>query len=124
MKVKKITKGPFNISVPADAQVALTSGIGNAQIGGNVLKDGTTIITKGEIKNKSLGTGAELDGRTLKLITNVLDVNPDSNKISITHFFYNGQPAVFEYPQKDDPAGVDTDGDVYSLTVTYKFKSI
>jgi hypothetical protein len=51
----------------------------------------------------------------------VLDVNPSSNRISITHYFQNGTPTVFQYPEPGDDPGVDKDGDIYSLVAKYKF---
>jgi len=121
MKVKKVTKGPFTIAVNETDPIVLSVTIGNAQIGGSVVRIGSKQIAKGEIHDLLLGSGAELIGEELTIITNVLDVNPASNKISITHFFFNGTPPVFSYPFPGEDMDVDDNGDVLSLTATYTF---
>ncbi|MFY0255467.1 hypothetical protein ACDQ55_16095 [Chitinophaga sp. 30R24] len=121
MKVKKQKKGPFTILVNETDNILLTVTIGNAQIGGNIVLLEDTQLFKGEVKNGNLGIGGDLVGKKLTVTTNVLDVNPDSNKVSITHFFYNGQPPVFSYPAVGEEMEVDNDGDIYSLTATYVF---
>lgn len=122
MKVKKVKKGPFTIEVNEQDPIVLSVTIGNAQIGGNVVRVGSTQIAKGAIQNLVLGTGADLIGKELTVISNVLDVNPSSNKIAITHFYFNGTPPVFPYPFPGEDLEVDADGDVLSLTATYTFK--
>lgn len=122
MKVKKVKQGPFTIEVNEQDPTVLSVTIGNAQIGGSVVRIDGTQIVKGAIHNFVLGAGADLIGKQVTVITNVLDVNPASNKISITHFFFNGTPPVFSYPFPGEDLEVDADGDVLSLTATYTFK--
>ena len=116
MNIKKVTRPQVTLTADANSTVVLSVTIGNGQIGGNVVSLNGTQLAKGTISNLSLGTGASLSGKTLTVVTNVLDVNPATNKIAITHFFYNAEPAV--QTQNDT---VDDDGDVYSLTATYLF---
>ena len=122
MEVKSVDPGSFVIAVNEPDHIVLSVTIGNAQIGGNVVLLDNKQIGKGEIKHFDLGLGGDLIGKTLTLITNVLDVNPDSNKISITHFFFNGNPPVFSYPPLvENEMEVDNNGDVLSLNATYQF---
>ncbi len=118
MAVKEVTVGTKNIQVKPEANVHLTITIGNAQIGGSIVKDETGhIIAKGEKIDIALGNGTELNKKTYTIITNVLDVNKSTNGIVVTHYFHNGEPSTFTHTGK-----VDDDGDIYSLTTTYKFK--
>jgi hypothetical protein len=122
MKIKKVKQGPFDIGVREDDNIVLSVTIGNAQIGGNLVKLGTEQLQKGEIKNLDLGQGKDLVGKKLTVVTNVLDVNPSSNKVSVTHLFINGTPTVFNYPPLAfNDMEVDEDGDILSLTATYSF---
>lgn len=121
MAIKKIKKGPTSITVQATDDIVLTVTIGNAQAGGNVVDLDGQRLGKGRIENLHLGKGADIRGKNLVITTNVLDINPSSNRISITHFFLGGKPSVFSYPEKGDDPGVDNDGDIYSLTARYKF---
>ena len=90
MAVKKVIKTDIPVKVTVDASIFLTITVGNAQIGGNVVrwKNSPTILAKGEITNLNLGLGMDIRGRTLKITTNVLDVNPMTNGIVINHFFF------------------------------------
>jgi hypothetical protein len=122
MEVKPVNQGPFAIAVNGSDHIVLSVTIGNAQIGGNVVLLDDIQIAKGEIKHFDLGLGSDLIGKTLTIFTNVLDVNPDSNRISITHFFFNGNPPVFSYPPlAKNEMEVDNNGDVLSLTAIYQF---
>ncbi len=116
MNIKNVTRPQVNLKANAGSTVVLSITIGNGQIGGNVVSLNGQPLAKGTISNLSLGLGSALAGKVLTIVTNVLDVNPATNKIAITHFFYNAEPAV--QTQLDT---VDEDGDVYSLTATYQF---
>jgi hypothetical protein len=122
MEVKPVNQGPFDIAINESDHIVLSVTIGNAQIGGNVVLINNKQIGKGEIKHFDLGLGSDLIGDTLTIFTNVLDVNPGSNRISITHFFFNGNPTVFSFPPlAKKEMEVDNDGDVLSLNATYQF---
>lgn len=122
MQVKRINQGPFNVDVAESDHIVLSVTIGNAQIGGSVVRLNEQQIGKGEIKDFDIGIGSNLIGKMLTVITNVLDVNPATNKVSITHFIFNGNPPVFSYPPiADGQMDVNNDGDVLSLTATYIF---
>jgi len=117
MAIKTKTNTPVNITV-SQAEVILSIIIGNAQIGGSQVKfqNEAAILIKGEVKGFSLGPGTGLKNKTLEIITNVLDVNPGTNNIVITHQFANG------VPDKTVSGGtVDNAGDIFSLISTYHF---
>jgi hypothetical protein len=104
--------------VTAELPVILTVTIGNAQIGGNVVrwKGSQQILAKGNIENVSLGNGANIRGRVLRITTNVLDVNPSTNGVVINHYFHNAQPALFPFS-----GVVDHESDIYQLIADYLF---
>jgi hypothetical protein len=118
MALKKVSKS-VNLKAVADQNVFLTITIGNAQIGGSVVrfKNSPTIIGKGEIKNLSLGLGSGLIGKVLKVTTNVLDVNQQTNGIVVTYFFHNCAPVVIVFNDT-----VNSDGDILSYLVDFNFK--
>ncbi|MCB9065474.1 MAG: hypothetical protein H6551_10080 [Chitinophagales bacterium] len=118
MAVKEVNERNKTIKVDPHSTVYLTITIGNAQIGGGIIKDenGKT-IAKGEIKNELLGTGAQLNGKKYEVITNVLDVNKSTNGIVVTHYFHSEVPSTLTHTGR-----VDDDGDIYSLTTPYTFK--
>ena len=98
--------------------VLLTITIGNAQIGGSVvkLKNTATVLAKGEIQNLKLGKKADLQGKTLTITTNILDANEQTNGIVVTYFFHACQTPVTTFNDK-----VDNDGDVFSFVVDFNF---
>lgn len=114
-----MTKTDIPVKVNLDTTVLLTVTIGNAQIGGNVVrwKSNPNILAKGEIKNLNLGLGVDIRGKILKVTTNVLDVNEVTNGIVIVHYFHNGNPSSFTYEDR-----VEKDGDILQLVTEYTFK--
>jgi len=118
MAVKKINKQE-QITANTPDSILLTITIGNAQIGGSVVrwKNSQEIIGKGEIKNLNLGTGTTLKGRVLKVTTNVLDVNEQTNGIIINDYFYNSGKPLFTFEDR-----VNNDGDILQLITEYNFK--
>ena len=118
MAIKKSSK-TVSLKAASDENVLLTITIGNAQIGGNVVKfkNSSDVIGKGEIINLELGMGADLSGRTLKVTTNILDVNEQTNGIVVTYFFSGCTPAATMFHDK-----VDNDGDIFSYLVEFNFK--
>ena len=108
----------MTVTVDKSSQIYLDITIGNAQIGGSVVRfaGNTAIIGKGSITNLNLGLGQSLVGQTLQVVTNVLDVNSVTNGIVVTNYFHNATPAI--YPYSDT---VDNDGDIFSLTTQYNF---
>ena len=120
MAIKKRTEPPADLFVQAGDTIFLTIDIGNAQIGGSILKfeDEPTVFEKGKIKNLETGRADDLIGRTLKITSNVLDSNSSTNKIAITHRFKKAVPDAFQYFDT-----VNNDGDILSLSTRYNFKN-
>lgn len=118
MNIKQRTEPAVNVTVDKTSDVYLDITIGNAQIGGSVVRfaGNTSIIAKGTISNLNLGLGQSLVGQTIQVVTNVLDVNSITNGIVITNYFHNANPATFPYNDT-----VDNDGDIFSLTTQYTF---
>ncbi|WP_298119098.1 hypothetical protein [Flavobacterium sp.] len=112
MKIKT-RKETFNSQVVnQNSDVYLTITIGNAQIGGNIIKwkDSSNILAKGEISNLNLGKGSTIIGKTLEIFTNILDVNPMTNGVVATYYFHNANAPSVTF---DDT--VNNHGDVFSL---------
>jgi len=118
MATKTKKNPPVNVSVSDTENVILTITIGNADIGGSEVKfgDSPDVLIRGKVTDFLVGKGAALRGRTLEITTNVLDVNPGTNKIVVTHDFDNANPSKSRY---DD--SVDADGDIYTLITSYVF---
>jgi hypothetical protein len=121
MPIKKKTLPIVTVAVTQGQSVFLTIIIGNAQIGASLLKfvDDTTLIAKGTIQMMLLGKGETLNGKTLNVITNVLDTNPSTNKMVVIHEFKNASPDSLEYEDE-----VAAEGDILSLTRSFTFKLI
>jgi hypothetical protein len=119
MKVQKKTNPLVEIQLAEMGQISLSIAIGNAQIGGNQVKfiDSDQIFHKGDVNNLALGEADSLRGRTLEIITNVLDINPGTNNIIVTDYFSGGSPG-----QIVTTDAVSNSGDICSITATYRFK--
>lgn len=117
MAIKSKTIPPVNLTL-SDQVVYLTSVIGNAQIGGNQVKfkNDAKTLAKGDIKGLMVGNAASLRGKTLEIITNILDVNPGTNNIIITHHFQGCDPANVA-----NSDSVNLDGDIFSFITSYNF---
>jgi hypothetical protein len=116
----KTRKEKFDRNVSnQNADVFLTITIGNAQIGGSIIKwkDETDILNKGNISNLNLGKGSEIIGKTLEIFTNVLDVNTQTNGIITSNYFHNTNELGKSFYDS-----VDNDGDVFSFEQEVKFK--
>ena len=104
----KTKRNTFTVNITDPNQpVLLTVSIGQAQIGGSGLnwKGNPASLGKGEIHQLNLGKGADIQGRTLELFTNVVDVNPATNKVLVTYDFSNGQPNPLTLTDEVDAAG-------------------
>ena len=118
MNIKPRTEPPVSVTVDRTSDIFLDITIGNAQIGGSIVRflNNPSIIGKGTINNLSLGLGQSLVGQTIQVVTNILDVNSVTNGMVVTNFFHNATPATFTYNDT-----VDADGDIFSLTTQYNF---
>jgi len=107
-----------NTLADSNASVSLTITIGNAQIGGSIIrrKDTDEIIFKGAVEKLQLGLGSELKGKTLNIKTRVLDVNDQTNGVVVTYFFQSCIPAATMFDDK-----VINEGDVFTFDVDFNF---
>lgn len=119
MPVTKRAEDLKVIKVSPDETVSLSIIIGNAQIGSSTVKFkfSSVILGKGEIKDLVIGKGKDITGKILRVATRVLDANPATNKVIITHQFDNGEPADSVY-EDEIPEGHD----VFTLLVDYSFE--
>ena len=118
MALKKRTES-VNLEVQKTENVFLTITIGNAQIGGNFIrfKNSQNVLAKGEVQNLNLGLGSDLIGKALKVTTNILDANSQTNGIVVTYFFQSCTPPVTVFHDT-----VNNDGDVFSFLVDFNFQ--
>ncbi|MES2484342.1 MAG: hypothetical protein V4581_00100 [Bacteroidota bacterium] len=119
MSKSKTTTKSVRILNP-EAKVYLTITIGNAQIGGTLVKwnDTDGNLGKGIIQNLYLGYGHEISGRNLDLFTNIIDVNPQTNGVVVTYYFHNCDPVTFTLSDS-----VDNEGDIFSFRTHINFTS-
>lgn len=119
MKIKTRKEAISSLVTDQNENVYLTITIGNAQIGGSVVrwKGSSEIIGKGEISALNLGKGSSVKGKTLAIMTNVLDVNLATNGIVINYYFQNASDASVTFSDT-----VDNHGDVFSLELDVTFK--
>jgi hypothetical protein len=97
--------------------VLLTITIGNAQIGGSIIRwEGEDILKKGAVSNLNLGKGSDIVGKTLEITTNILDVNTQTNGIITTNYFHNTVEQVKFFSDS-----VDNHGDVFSFIQKVEF---
>ena len=118
MALKKRSE-TVTLKAQQNENVFLTITIGNAQIGGNFVKfkNSQDALAKGEVQNLNLGLGSSLIGKTLKVTTNILDANSQTNGIVVTYFFQSCTPPVTVFHDT-----VINDGDVFSFLVDFNFK--
>lgn len=109
----------IDLALTLTGRVVFSVTVGNGQIGSSLVtfNDDPAVIAKGVVTNLDLGPAAALKGKTLHVVTNVLDTNNATNGIVITNFFSACTPAATV-----DTDIVDNDGDVYSLTTDFNFK--
>lgn len=93
MEVKEyeLTPNPRNVNAFApDDEIYLSIKIGNGQIGGNKVTAENKLLAKGNLTQKThIGNGQTLQGKTVTVETNVLDVNGFTNRCVITTAIYN-----------------------------------
>lgn len=81
-------------------EVFLTITIGSDQVGGNRLvrfSDSVDVLASGRVTNLPLGKGSSLLGRTLEVITNFYDRNPNTNIVTALYNFHSGRPPLHVY---------------------------
>lgn len=100
------------------SQVFLTVKIGNGQIGGNHVTANNHVLAKGKLDSAHfIGNTADLEGKTIQVVTNVLDVNAFTDLCVITTIFTDEMGNKLYY--KTDQGTAPTGG-VASFIGTYK----
>jgi len=119
MSIKTQNQPVVDITVSDVDQVNLTIQIGDAQLGGSLVRfqGDPNILAEGDANDVFIGTGADLKGKTLLVTTNVVDVNPATLDISIDHNFSAGNQASASLRD-----AVDNPGDFFSWVTSYNFK--
>ena len=98
--------------------VSLTVVIGDAQIGGSVVrKDGEIVGKTGTIKDCALGPGTDLVGHAVEIKTLVSDVNDESNETSVTYVVKGAQPERLTAKRKVENNG---DGVLYRAKLIFQ----
>lgn len=104
IEINKYSLEPNPRIVPAKSgdQIFLTARIGNQQVGGSAIFKGQTLLAKGYFEDKTfLGTADELNGKDLKMVTSILDINPMTNMCVLSTAFTN-QSNELLYSQNDN----------------------
>ena len=70
--------------------VCLTVDIGNGQEGGSVVCLDGVVLPTGEVQNLKVGSGRDLNGKTLTIETVVTDTLTETNKTSVTWILTGG----------------------------------
>ncbi|MCH2223853.1 MAG: hypothetical protein MK066_03710 [Crocinitomicaceae bacterium] len=119
----KLTPSPREIGEWNNAdEVYVSIVIGNAQIGGSKITNETKVLAKGDLSQSThIGSIESLKGKSIDLVTNVMDVNHFTSKCVITTTFYNENNKVIY--TKIDSGDAPEDG-VASFIGTYLFKVI
>jgi hypothetical protein len=110
----------FQFPVRADETVTLSVRIGDGQVGGSVARVDDAdppICPPGNITNVEVGRGAALIGHTLVVRTLVADVNPQTNRTTVTLDLNGGAPGR----ELQTSAEVDAEGDAVFYTSTVAF---
>lgn len=106
-----------NYSVTDTASVILSITIGNAQIGGSAVKNGTTVIATGQISNLNLGTGQSLKNASVLAVTTVSDINQNTNNLVVTYDVTGGPQPYSESRMLT----VDNNGDAGRFVLVLNF---
>jgi len=108
-KTTNLEPDPREVNANPSNELFLTVEIGNAQIGGNVLKTSAgKVIVKGVLDKTHIGKYEDLKDKTLKLQTNILDANANTDRCVITTTFINENGKVLF--RKVDSDEIPTDG--------------
>lgn len=118
MSVNKKTADVVSVKVKKGEIVSLSVIIGNGHIGSSAVKFRfvSDVLGQGEIDNLLIGKAEDIEGKTLRVATRVLQANTNK-KIILTHQFKNAVPAKFPY--SDEMADSH---DVFTQVADYKFQ--
>lgn len=98
--------------------VTLSVIIGDAQIGGSVVKVNGDVVGKpGAIKKLALGKGIDLVDAEVEVKTLVSDINDDTNQTSVTYLLEGAEPAKVTAKRTVENNG---DGVLYRAKLTFE----
>lgn len=107
---------PYDIFNQRDTPVELTVTIGNGQLASTLIKINNDKL--GDFNNsfsESLGKSSDLVRKTVNLFTTIHDINPDTNKVTMTVKLRGGKS---EHEQTVIDSSVPTHGDIATALVT------
>lgn len=98
--------------------VLLTIRIGDAQIGGSVVKrDGEPVGKPGAVNRLPLGKGTDLVSDSIEIKTLVADVNDDTNETSVTYVLQGALPETIVAKRRVANNG---DGVLYRTKISFQ----
>lgn len=106
-KIKNLEPNPRKV-LKKGTSVYIKVPIGNGQSGGTAVVINDAIVLKGKLDDYSLlGTVEDLVGKTINVITNVVDINSMTNKCVITTAFINedGERLYYKIDEETAPQG-------------------
>jgi hypothetical protein len=106
------------VIIEDNSDVILNITIGNAQIGGSLIrwKNENTNLGKGKITHLTLGRGSVIKGKTLEILTNLVDINEQTNKLIVTYFLQNVTDPVYTLIDQFENEGAHFS---FSLSITF-----
>jgi len=119
MSTKTINQPAVDIVLPANTNIFLTIFIGYAQMGASQVQfaGDPAPIAKGTITHLALGNSNSLKGKTLEILSKVLESNTATMNYIVTHDFSDGTPAHFT-----TSGAFAASGDILIWNTTYNFK--
>lgn len=77
-------------AVGTAASIRISAVIGDGQLGDSAVWVDTTLLTTGDINHFDVGSAAQLRGHALKFRSIASDLNPMTNRTSVTYFLSGG----------------------------------
>lgn len=115
MNIKTVTRPTNELHIISES-LSLYVKIGNAQVGGTKVRDDETGEELGKGSSEiHLGSSPNLKDKVLRVTTNILDVNPATNKVIVTYTFEKTAPEQFVFEDV-----VEENGDMLSLVSKYR----
>jgi hypothetical protein len=117
-QIKEVPPITENHKVVNNESVKLSITIGNAQIGGSqVTNMAGDILASGRVTNFDLGKGSTLKGTSIKVNTNIIDINDaDPTHRVVTTQRFSSEVKSYKYEDFATNAG-----DIVKFQITYNF---
>lgn len=109
------------ISDAGSVYISITADNGQ-KVRGSIRDENNKVLAVGLQNGFKLGTGASLRGKTYRVITNGMDVLPNTNVVQATHSFSgDGIAALKKFPFPKDDETVDPADGLICYNVRYTF---